>query len=98
MPPGIPQQLADSIDFIGKAVRLLRAPVGTARGQALLPYQDTLEFAAALMKLQREPRFNQVALERTVEAIRADVSHLHSFSLVLVLVWPHTRTGHVSAF
>jgi hypothetical protein len=40
----------------------------------LLPYEDTLEFAKALAMLQEQQLPNPVALERTVEAIRADVS------------------------
>jgi hypothetical protein len=40
----------------------------------LLPPEDTLEFCRALSALQQAPCANQVALERAVEAIRADVS------------------------
>jgi hypothetical protein len=42
--------------------------------QQLLPHEDTLAFAQALRVLQQQPVFSQAALERTVEAIRADVS------------------------
>jgi hypothetical protein len=102
------------VEFVGRAVRLLRAPPASAklkqlqqscssfgrstRGsctgvaedqqqllqqqwaaleqpqQQLLPHEDTLAFAQALRALQQQPVFSQAALERTVEAIRADVS------------------------
>ncbi len=70
----MPQSLAQSIEFVGKAVRLLRKPAGSFKGAELLPYGDTLELAQALGRLAAEPVFSQVALERTTEAIRADVS------------------------
>ena len=150
LPPGINQKLAEDIEFVGRAVRLLRAPPADAllkkrpilppssaagatangyhRGRLessswgqpaaaaaavaicsarshggdvssgsstmpawehqavlhrqglvvhpLLPYEDTLEFAKALAMLQEQQLPNPVALERTVEAIRADVSLL----------------------
>lgn len=52
LPPGVPQPLAQSIEFVGRAVRLLRAPAGAFRGRELLPHTDTLESAAALGTLQ----------------------------------------------
>lgn len=114
LPPGVTPHLATSVEFVGRAVRLLRAPPASAklkqlqqscssfgrsaRGsstgvaddqqqllqqqwaaleqpqQQLLPHEDTLAFAQALRMLQQQPVFSQAALERTVEAIRADVS------------------------
>jgi hypothetical protein len=50
----------------------------------LLPPEDTLEFCRALSALQQAPCANQVALERAVEAIRADVSRG---------VWQEEMTG-----
>ncbi|WIA33536.1 hypothetical protein OEZ86_006660 [Tetradesmus obliquus] len=114
LPPGVTPHLATSVEFVGRAVRLLRAlPASaklkqlqqscssfgrSARGsstgvaddqqqllqqqwaaleqpqQQLLPHEDTLAFAQALRMLQQQPVFSQAALERTVEAIRADVA------------------------
>jgi hypothetical protein len=74
LPPGISPALASSIEFVGKAVRLLRSPAGAEEGQVLLPFEDQLAWAAALGELQRQPRFSEGALERAVEVMRADVS------------------------
>lgn len=97
LPPYITPHTATSIEFVGRAVRLLRAPPASANitqvkdrcmhdtsqhrwwspaevHQQLLPYEDTLAFASVLRALQQQPVFNQAAFERTVEAIRADVS------------------------
>jgi hypothetical protein len=114
--------LATSVEFVGRAVRLLRAPPASAKlkqlqqscssfgrsarasstgvaadqqqllqqqwaaleqpQQQLLPHEDTLAFAQALRVLQQQPVFSQAALERTVEAIRADVSTSTSVSML----------------
>lgn len=101
LPPGVTPHLATSVEFVGRAVRLLRAPPASAKlkqlqqactgfagssinkdqwcmleqpQQHLLPHEDTLAFAQALRVLQQQPVLSQAALERTVEAIRADVS------------------------
>ncbi|KAF6261046.1 gamma-tubulin complex component protein [Scenedesmus sp. NREL 46B-D3] len=114
LPPGVTPHLATSVEFVGRAVRLLRAPPASAKlkqlqqscssfgrsarassagvaadqqqllqqqwaaleqpQQQLLPHEDTLAFALALRVLQQQPVFSQAALERTVEAIRADVA------------------------
>lgn len=118
LPPGITPHLATSVEFIGRAVRLLRAPPASAKlrqlqernaqrsyasqvhsslqwqqqqqqlgwkpstdqaqqlVQQLLPYDDTLAFASALRVLQQQAVLNQAALERTVEAVRTDVSYI----------------------
>lgn len=91
LPPVVTPHLATSVEFIGRAVRLLRAPPASAlllvpkapltAGAAgttaaeLLPHDDVLAFTEALRALQAAPVLSQPALERTVEAIRADVRH-----------------------
>ncbi|KAI8466120.1 MAG: gamma tubulin interacting protein [Monoraphidium minutum] len=74
LPPGVSAPLASSIEFVGKAVRLLRSPAGTEEGQVLLPFEDQMAWAAALGALQREQRYSEGALERAVEVMRADVA------------------------
>jgi hypothetical protein len=59
--------------------------------QQLLPYDDTLAFASALRALQQQqPNFNQAALERTIEAVRTDVSGipLHQYCSHQYASWP----------
>jgi len=41
--------------------------------QQLLPYGDAMAYASALRVLQQQEEYSPAALERTVEAIRADV-------------------------
>jgi hypothetical protein len=48
--------------------------VGASLPQQLLPYGDAMAYAAALRLLQDQAEYSPGALERTVEAIRADVS------------------------
>jgi hypothetical protein len=105
LPPGLSTHTASSIEFVGRAVRLLKsAPaaaklremqdawgsysqqqqeqgglmglggVGACLPQQLLPYGDAMAYAAALRLLQDQAEYSPGALERTVEAIRADVS------------------------
>ncbi|CAD7697778.1 unnamed protein product [Ostreobium quekettii] len=83
LPPYISLTTAESVKFIGQAVRLLRQPSGNFQGQELMPYRDTLAFAEALRKLQEQPVFNRVALERVVEAVRTKVAS-HLWHLVVV--------------
>lgn len=85
-PPGVSTHTAESIQFVGRAVRLLKSAPASAKlrqmqdscgghpPQQLLPYGDAMAYAAALRMLQEQAEFNPGALERTVEAIRADVS------------------------
>lgn len=47
---------------------------GAGVPQQLLPYGDAMTYAAALRVLREQVEYNPAALERTVEAIRADVS------------------------
>jgi hypothetical protein len=106
LPPGLSTHTAASIEFVGRAVRLLKSEpasaklremqdnwgsynqqqlmqdqlaglglgMGTGMPQQLLPYGDAMAYAAALRLLQDQPEYSPGALERTVEAIRADVS------------------------
>ena len=105
LPPFITPHLATSVEFIGRAVRLLRSRPASAKlrqlhadcsynsqqqpwaaaadtHQQLLPHDDTLAFAAALRVLQQQPVISQAALERTVEAIRADVSYVRAAAVL----------------
>lgn len=41
----ISEAAAESVAFVGRAVRLLRSPGGEFEGDALLPHTDCLEFA-----------------------------------------------------
>lgn len=107
LPPGLSTHTASSIEFVGRAVRLLKSAPASAKlremqdswgsynqqqlaqdqlaaglgpgagagmPQQLLPYGDAMAYAAALRLLQDQPEYSPGALERTVEAIRADVS------------------------
>lgn len=112
LPPGLSTHTAASIEFVGRAVRLLKSAPASAKlremqdawgsynqhqlqlqealaglpglqggstgagggmPQQLLPYGDAMAYAAALRLLQDQPEYSPGALERTVEAIRADV-------------------------
>lgn len=86
LPPGVSPHTASNIEFVGRAVRLLKSAPASAKLrqlqdscggqplQQLLPYGDAMAYAAALRMLQDQAEFSPGALERTVEAIRADVS------------------------
>ena len=74
LPPQVSVPIAESILFIGKAVRVLQQPPGAARRHALLPQSDVAAFSGALHRLQQQQLFNQMEFERTVEAIRTKVT------------------------
>jgi hypothetical protein len=108
LPPCISPHTATSVEFVGRAVRLMRSPPAAAKASALqdsaasyahqqqlagggggaaaaggwqqqqqqelLPYADAMAYATALRVLQQQPVVSEAALQRTVEAIRADVS------------------------
>ena len=74
LPPQVSVPIAESILFIGKAVRVLQQPPGAARRHDLLPQSDVAAFSAALHRLQQQQLFNQMEFERTVEAIRTKVT------------------------
>lgn len=80
LPPCIDLATAEHVNFIGQSVRLLRHPKGNFQGEELLPFEVTLESAAAIRKLQEQSEFNRVALDRTIEIIRSkEISFLFKF-------------------
>ena len=83
IPPYLDEQIAERINFIGQAVKILRHPKGSFEGQDLLPYADTLECSQNLRVLQSKTEFNRVAFDRTIESIRAKVAS-HLWHLVVV--------------
>ena len=73
LPPGVTVTIAESILFVGKAVRVLQRPTGPLKNHDLLPQSDAISFAKALRQLQQEDVFDQIGFERTVELIRTTV-------------------------
>jgi hypothetical protein len=67
------QQEADTVLFIGKAVRLLKSPQGALRGTSLLPAEEALQMKALLDQLQARVRFDAMAFTKALEVIRAKV-------------------------
>ena len=80
LPPNVSVSIAESILFVGKAVRVLQRPTGPLKSHDLLPQSDAISFAQALRQLQQQEVFDQIGFERTVEGIRIKVRH--SCSLV----------------
>ena len=74
LPPGITVSIAESILFVGKAVRVLQKPTGPLKSHDLLPQSDAISFAQALRHLQQQDVFDQIGFERTVDLIRTKVS------------------------
>ncbi|KAG1679668.1 hypothetical protein FOA52_006185 [Chlamydomonas sp. UWO 241] len=93
LPLYVSPEVASTVLFVGKAVRLLKAPTGTFADQQLLSNSDTLEFVTALRELQLAPTFQRVAFEHTVEAIRSKVAAV-LWQLVVVRA---DLMGHLSA-
>lgn len=81
LPPNVSVSIAESILFVGKAVRVLQRPTGPLKSHDLLPQSDAISFAHALRQLQQQEVFDQIGFERTVEVIRTKVQR-HSCSLV----------------
>lgn len=75
LPPGVTVTMAESILFVGKAVRVLQRPTGplNEKSHDLLPHSDAISFAQALRQLQQQDVFDQIGFERTVELIRTTV-------------------------
>lgn len=73
LPPAVTVTIAESILFVGKAVRVLQRPTGPLKNHDLLPQSDAISFAKALRQLQQEDVFDQIGFERTVELIRTTV-------------------------
>ncbi|KAL3140276.1 Gamma-tubulin complex component 4 [Trebouxia sp. C0009 RCD-2024] len=74
LPPGVTVAIAESILFVGKAVRVLQRPTGPLKNHDLLPQSDAISFAKALRQLQQEDVFDQIGFERKVELIRTTVT------------------------
>lgn len=75
LPPNVSVSIAESILFVGKAVRVLQRPTGPLKSHDLLPQSDAISFAQALRQLQQQEVFDQIGFERTVEVIRTKVRH-----------------------
>ncbi|KAL0056051.1 hypothetical protein WJX82_007204 [Trebouxia sp. C0006] len=74
LPPNVSVSIAESILFVGKAVRVLQRPTGPLKSHDLLPQSDAISFAHALRQLQQQEVFDQIGFERTVEVIRTKVT------------------------
>lgn len=75
LPPNVSVSIAESIMFVGKAVRVLQRPTGPLKSHDLLPQSDAISFAQALRQLQQQEVFDQIGFERTLEVIRTKVRH-----------------------
>lgn len=73
MPPQVPLAVAQSVLFVGKAVRILRNYSSGTASEELLPPEDELAFSTALQQLQQCSEFDQLAFEAVVEGIRRKV-------------------------
>lgn len=73
LPPNVSVTIAESILFVGKAVRVLQRPTGPLKSHDLLPQRDANDFAQALRQLQQQEVFDQIGFECTVETIRTKV-------------------------
>ncbi len=82
LPPLISLKVAESILFIGKAVRMLQASKSHLAGPPLLTQTDLAAFSDALQRLQASPTLNRTQLEHTIEDIRSTVSLFVSPNLV----------------
>ncbi|KAK9868295.1 hypothetical protein WJX84_009043, partial [Apatococcus fuscideae] len=74
LPPLITLKTAESILFIGKAVRVLQRSKVHLPGPPLLTQADLAAFAEALQALQAAPALNRTHLEQTIEDIRTAVA------------------------
>ncbi|GFR50820.1 hypothetical protein Agub_g13079, partial [Astrephomene gubernaculifera] len=86
LPIYVSADLADTVLFVGRAVRVLRrqpAAGGAGGGGAagggpheLLPLQDMMQFGQAFTQLQSEPELSPMRLGLVVEGLRAHVARL----------------------
>ena len=89
LPPQVSPETADSILFIGKAVRALRPQGG--KGSVM---QDQLGAGAPLEALQAQPIFNAALFESTINVIRESVGLCSAFDfLVPTLLNPWSKSG-----
>lgn len=78
LPPGVSLPTAETVLFIGKAVRVLRQPMSAAAShQALRAHAEILGFSQALRALQRQEAFSAVQFDRCIETMRAKVRGQH---------------------
>ncbi|KAG2493656.1 hypothetical protein HYH03_008171 [Edaphochlamys debaryana] len=84
LPLYVSHDLADTVLFVGRAVRVLRRPAGPGGGGGgggggpgeLLPLHEMMQFGQAFTALQAEPELSVPRLEMLVEALRAHVARL----------------------
>ncbi|PNW88207.1 hypothetical protein CHLRE_01g019150v5 [Chlamydomonas reinhardtii] len=86
LPLYVSGDLADTILFVGRAVRVLRRPGqgggagggggGGGAGAELLPLQDMMKFGQAFTALQSEPELSAPRLTMLVEGLRSHVARL----------------------
>jgi len=76
LPSGVSVALAETVLFVGRAVRVLRRPSAAfeRHSQTLLPETAMREAAASFATLQAAPEFHRLSLERTVESVRVTVA------------------------
>ena len=86
LPPGVTVSIAESILFVGKAVRVLQKPTGPLKSHDLLPQSDAISFAQALRHLQQQDVFDQIGFERTVDLIRTKVSSCNEGKVHICIV------------
>lgn len=74
LPPGVSLTTAESVLFVGKAVRVLLRPGGAPRLEAPPPRAPDLHaFAAAVRRLQLQATFSQLELDRAVSDVHSKV-------------------------
>jgi hypothetical protein len=74
LPPDVSLPTAETVLFIGKAVRVLKQPMSSAAShQALRAHAEILGFSQALHRLQRQEAFSAVQFDHCIEAMRAKV-------------------------
>jgi hypothetical protein len=94
LPPGVSLTTADTILFIGKAVRVLKQPVVAAAaaarsGQALQASSELLSFCDALHELQQREEFRYLYLcQGLCGCLHLPVGlHHHRLHSVSILSW-----------
>ena len=74
LPPDVSLPTAETVLFIGKAVRVLKQPMSSAAShQALRAHAEVLGFSQALHRLQRQEALSAVQFDHCIETMRAKV-------------------------
>ncbi|EFJ37238.1 hypothetical protein SELMODRAFT_77770 [Selaginella moellendorffii] len=106
LPDYIQLPVAESILFVGKAVRVLRNPSasssltkqysfsGAYEGPELLPKEEAEKIGSLLRELQERPLFHKLSFERSIDSIRT-IAATHLWKLVVVHA---DLVGHLKAF